>query len=66
MKPEEIKRRLVEYRTPTISMKELVDSFENYIDKCGKHLWADDRKAFIDAMDNHNWQAIRDLFEKYK
>ena len=66
MKPEEIKRRLVEYRTPTISMKELVDSFEKYIDKCGKHLWADDRKAFIDAMGNRNWQTIRDLFEKYK
>lgn len=66
MKPEEIKRRLVEYRTPTISMKELVDSFENYIDKCGKYLWEDDRKAFIDAMGNRNWQTIRDLFEKYK
>ena len=66
MKPEEIKRRLVEYRTPTISMKELVDSFENYIDKCGKYLCEDDRKAFIDAMGNRNWQTIRDLFEKYK
>lgn len=47
-------------------MKELVDSFENYIDKCGKYLWEDDRKAFIDAMGNRNWQTIRDLFEKYK
>lgn len=47
-------------------MKELVDSFEDYIDKCGKYLWADDRKAFIDAMGNRNWQTIRDLFEKYK